>query len=663
MENIRITGTVLQNETEFARREWLITNGIGGFAGQSLVGANTRGYHGLLVAALKPPLERTLLVSKLDETVNLEGLTYNLGTNICQDKVLGEGYNYLTCFSYGFHPVFTFELDGHILEKRIFMIYGENTTIVEYHYVDGTVEMELHLRPHLTYRDYHGNGRKNDWPWFVEKQNQQQPKQAYCSQYQFTAYPGATPYYMTAPGEWFDERQWLTDIFYPIEEHRGLKAYEDYFVPGYLRCKLQPGESLAVIFSTQAKYHGTEDVKVLYRKELERIDDLLEIARAEDELKQKLVVAADQFIVRRAQTDTATVIAGYPWFTDWGRDSMIAFPGLVLTTHRWREAREILETFARYSRHGLIPNRFPDEGEEPEYNTVDASLWFFVAFYQYYQQTQDQAFILKHLPLLKEMIQYHINGTLWNIKMEADGLLTQGTPGVQLTWMDAKVGDWVVTPRQGKAVEINALWYNAVKIAGIFLELEEAGSGSFYQTLADKIQHSFRQEFWNATEGYLYDRIDENAKDATIRPNQTFALSLPFPLLERAEGARVLAYVRQHLLTPYGLRSLSPIHAEYRGYFGGEQKQRDAAYHQGTVWSWLIGSYLDALLYVEGDLPETRSKIKQLLEPLLAHMVSDGAIGQISEIFAGDRPYNPEGCYAQAWSVAEVLRIWDKCSR
>lgn len=653
METIRMTGTPLQDEKTFAQLEWLVTNGIGGFAGSSLVGANTRGYHGLLIASLCPPLERMLLVSKLDEAVVNGETELALSTNIYADDVQPKGYQYLNSFIYSFHPTFVYSLPGgQVLEKKIYMIYGENTTVVEYAYVDGSEPLTLKLTPYLNYRDYHGNTQASGWPWELQVDEQ-------C--YGFTAYPGAHPVYLTLtmPGQWMEERSWKQGLYYPIEASRGLKDLEDHYIPGSWMVTLEPGAKLGVILSTEDTYNGTVNLFNLYQKQVQRIEDLLELARAKDPMTQRLVMAADQFIVHRDSTGTATVIAGYPWFTDWGRDSMIALPGLAMATRRWEEGKEILETFARYVRHGLIPNRFPDIGEEPEYNTVDASLWFFVAFYHYHEHTLDEEFIRANLPLLKEMIRCHQQGTLWGIRMEEDHLLTQGQEGVQLTWMDAKVGDWVVTPRQGKAVEINALWYNAVKITAYFLRhIEHSEHWVEYEEMAQQILRSFQREFWNEAEGYLYDRIDElGIKDPTIRPNQVFALSLPFPLLDRAEGKRMMEVMRKHLATPFGLRSLSTADEAYHGFFGGDQLHRDAAYHQGTVWGWLMGPYLEALLYVEEDTLEAKERIMRLMEPLLAHMVSNGAIGQISEIFMGDHPFTPCGCYAQAWSVGELLRI------
>lgn len=648
--DIRIAGTQLRNEGELSRKEWLVTNGIGGFAGSTLVGANARGYHSLLIAAFKPPLERILLVSKLDETVEAGGQEFVLASNMVRDEVQPKGYEYLAAFRYSFHPVFTYALEGRVLEKKIYMVYGENTTVVEYRYLEGADSLRLRLTPYLNYRDYHGNTQREDWPWdlTIEK-----------NRYQFIAFPGAAPLYMTAQGEWKNAPRWVENLYYPVEAYRGLKDLEAHYIPGELVAVLKPGDVFTVIFSTQHTYDGNENTQILYQKQVERVEDLLENSRIRDVMSRRLVLAADQFIVQRSSTGTATVIAGYPWFTDWGRDSMIALPGLTMVTGRWREGREILQTFATYVRHGLIPNRFPDAGEEPEYNTVDASLWFFVACYEYYCHTHDVGFIREHLPLLKEMIRCHMDGTLWGIGMDFDGLLNQGEEGVQLTWMDAKVGNWVVTPRDGKAVEINALWYNAVKITAYLCQrLDESEERHEYEQLAQRILTNFQQVFWNDADGYLYDRISRaGEKDPTIRPNQIFALSLPFPLLDRTEGLRLMKVVQKHLYTPLGLRSLSPADIDYHSHYGGDQYHRDAAYHQGTVWGWLMGPYLEALLYVEKEPPQVKEKVLTLMEPLLAHLLSDGAIGQISEVFDGDLPHHHRGCYAQAWSVAELLRI------
>lgn len=654
MNTIRLTGSIIKNKADFARREWLVTNGIGGFAGSSLVGANTRGYHGILIAALKPPLERVLLISKLEETVRTNEKTYFLGTNIYSDTIDPTGYKHLASFSFSFHPTFCFEFAGRVLEKKVYMVYGENTTIVEYHYLDGADRLELSLTPFLTYRDYHAYLEANDWPWLIEKNG---------IQYKFTAFSGAQPVYLTCQGEYIENRQWHHNLFYSIEEYRGLKSTEDHYLPGLYRVNMKPGDKFAMICSTLDSYHDSNQLEEIYQKQSKRIEELLGKAVHQADETKRLFFAADQFLVYRESSNTATVIAGYPWFTDWGRDSMIALPGLALVRGRFKEAKEILQTFAVYSQHGLIPNRFPDAGEEPEYNTVDATLWFFIAFHEYYQKTNDLDFIKENLELLEKMIDYHINGTLYNIRMETDGLLAHGAEGTQLTWMDAKVNDWVVTPREGKAVEINALWYNVIRIIAEFMQAtNNTQKSEKYNRLAEKILASFQRRFWNEQAGYLYDLITDTYNDPAIRPNQIFAISLPFPLLNRHQGARLLNIVKEHLLTPFGLRSLSPKDQAYQSNYGGDQYKRDAAYHQGTVWSWLMGPYLAGLWYVEGKSVKTKEKILNLLNPLMAHLKSDGCIGQISEIFDGDNPYSQRGCYAQAWSIAEILRIKDLIS-
>ena len=373
---------------------------------------------------------------------------------------------------------------------------------------------------------------------------------------------------------------------------------------------------------------------------------------------QRLVTAADQFLVRRDSTAGTTVIAGYHWFGDWGRDTMISLPGLALTTRRFDEAAQILRTFARYADRGMLPNRFPDGDEAPEYNTVDATLWWFHALDAYRRATGDLDLAREQFPLLAEVIDWHVRGTRHGIRLDpADGLLLAGEPGVQLTWMDAKIGDWVVTPRTGKPIEVNALWLNALEVMAE-LATRQGQSDTHYRELADRARAGM-QRFWSETDGYLYDVIDpEDQGDPSLRPNQVFALSLPHRAFSPAQEAAVLTAIREHLLTPYGLRTLTPTHPAYVGQYAGDAAHRDSVYHQGTVWPWLLGAYVDATLNVRGATPEVRSELRELIRPLLDHLARDACLGSISEIFDGDPPHRPRGCVAQAWSVAEVLRAY-----
>jgi predicted glycogen debranching enzyme len=460
---------------------------------------------------------------------------------------------------------------------------------------------------------------------------------------------------MLLPGTDFEANpDWYYRFEYLIEKQRGQDFQEDLFTPGVFTATLKSGDQLCIIVSTDNP--TGRNAEALIAEEKDRREKLFASLPVSDALTQALTLAADQFVVQRGG-DLKTIIAGYHWFTDWGRDTMIALPGLTLATGRYADAKKILQAFAEHIDQGMLPNRFPDADEKPEYNTVDATLWFFVAAYKYYLYTKDQSFVKEVLlAAMAEVLDWHQRGTRYGIRMESDGLLAAGEKGVQLTWMDAKIGDWVVTPRSGKAVEINALWYNAVVIYAKLLDTvgrkEEAKS---YQTLSKKIVKRFVEVFWNADGGYLYDVVNGDQNDSAIRPNQILALSLPFALLGRNRARQVLKVVEDHLLTPVGLRSLSPQDPEYNATYQGNGYQRDSAYHQGTVWAWLLGPYLTALVKVRGKTG--RQQGLKLVQAVRDHL-SESGIGQISEIFDGDTPHAPRGCIAQAWSVAEIMRAY-----
>jgi predicted glycogen debranching enzyme len=459
--------------------------------------------------------------------------------------------------------------------------------------------------------------------------------------------------FVGVPGAAFESKPvWYYNFEYGVEQYRGLDFTEDLFTHGVFKRRLRKGEKLGVIVSTEP-VEGRDAFKLL-RAEEQRRTKLLELLPVRDPFSETLALAADQFIVKRGE-DLKTIIAGYHWFSDWGRDTMIALPGICLVTGRYDEAKKILRAFAQSVSQGMLPNRFPDAGEQPEYNTVDATLWFFVAIHKYLQNTNDETVVRKEfMPVLRDIIGWHDRGTRYNIHVDTDGLLYAGEPGVQLTWMDAKVGNWVVTPRQGKAVEINALWYNALAIYALLADrfgLPEEG----FNERATAVKMKFQEIFWNEKVGGLYDYIDGDYRDDAIRPNQIFALSLPFPLLEGSRAESVLQLVEEKLYTPVGLRSLSPDHPAYLFHYGGDQLMRDSAYHQGTVWSWLLGPYVSALVKVRGE--QARDHAKTILEAITPHLYEAG-IGTISEIFDAAPPELPRGCVAQAWSVGEILRAW-----
>ena len=655
---------VLGDLSVVSKREWLVTNGIGGFAGGTLANVLSRRYHGLLVAALQPPLGRTLLLAKLDETVEYDGIYPDSGRltplylNRWEDgTVEGNGHHYLNRFHLeGTTPVWTYAIANGLLEKRIWMQPGANTTYIQYHLIRATGPMGLTIKALGNYRDYHSTTIINDWSPDVEDVDHG---------LRITLFDGARPFYLFSDRATFSPRSdWYEDFFLAVEEFRGQRdVTEDHLYLAQLQVTLRPGERFAVVASTEAAPNldsvlAYGDRQAHEAALLARAGGLGESGtgdRAGDALRH-LVLAADQFVVRRptaADPNGQSIIAGYPWFSDWGRDTMIALPGLTLATGRPEVAASILRTYAQFVDQGMLPNRFPDAGETPEYNTVDATLWYFVALHEVVTATGDVALARELFPVLADIIDWHIRGTRYNIHMdEADALLYAGEEGVQLTWMDAKVDDWVVTPRAGKAVEINALWYNALCIMASLAEQlgEEAGR---YAALAERVAAGF-ERFWNAPLGYCYDVLDAPAgPDGSLRPNQLLAVSLPHSPLSAERQRSIVDTCARHLLTPHGLRSLSPDDKAYIGRYAGDRRKRDGAYHQGTVWGWLIGPFVLAHRRVYGDVAAARS----YLLPLLQHL-NDHGVGSISEIFEGDAPFAPRGCTAQAWSVAEVLRAW-----
>ena len=646
-------------------REWLVTNGMGGYASGTISGILTRRYHGLLVAALKPPVARTLLLTKLDETVNYNGQLYDLSTNRWADGTIApQGYLNIESFHLdGTIPVWHFAFADGLLEKRIWMQRGENTTYIRYSYQRGTQPLTLSLKALVNYRDYHSTTEgKSLFSINILREQGLEIK----------AFSDAVSLYLSAISEtknnnfsWEINNTWYRNFALAIEKYRGLDDVEDHLLAAIGNVTLQPGDSITIVASTQSK-HQIPDYKETVSREKLLVTQFSfsnnNLSRTIPDWIKQLVLAADQFIVNRPLPDNPkgkTIIAGYPWFTDWGRDTMIALPGLTISTGHYDIAKTILLTFAKYIDKGMLPNVFPDAGETPHYNTVDATLWYFEAIRAYYEATKDREFLTELFPLLADIINWHIKGTRYNIQMDDDGLLYAGEKGVQLTWMDAKVGNWVVTPRIGKPVEVNALWYNALVCMVYFSDILKK-SVNKYQEMADNTRSHF-SKFWYEAGGYCYDVIDSpDGNDTSFRPNQIFAVSLPsinmgasLAPLRESQQKMVVDKVAQKLLTSYGLRSLSTDNSNYSGIYGGDQLQRDGSYHQGTTWSWLIGHFIQAHLQVYKN-PELALSF---LLPMANHL-QDGCIGSISEIFDGDTPFIPRGCFAQAWSVAELLRSW-----
>lgn len=636
-------------------REWLETNGIGGFASSTILGLNTRRYHGLLVAATKPPVGRFVLLSKLEETIVIDGKSYGLSANRYPGVVHPEGYRFLKKFRLDPFPIFTYEVDGFEIEKSLFMIQGENSVVVQYDLRDAPTAklsvpptVELVVRPLIAFRDYHGTTHEN--------RSLNPVVDGTAGLASVTPYDGLPTLFIANNAEELRSTgEWYRNFEYDAERERGLDFQEDLFNPFLLNFRLNPGKSADTIASTQPREIAQA---AQYRQnEIARRTAIEATSPVPDDFAHMLTSAADQYIVDRG--NLKTIIAGYHWFSDWGRDTMISLPGLTLTTGRHEIARNILREFAHMVNQGMLPNRFPDAGELPEYNTVDATLWFFEAARAYLAHSGDIDFVRAELySVFADIISWHVRGTRYGIKVDASGLLTSGEPGVQLTWMDAKVADWVVTPRRGKPVEIQALWYNTLRIMEDLARTfgDEAGQER-YRTMAVLALWSFNRLFWYEKGGYLYDVVNGGPPDASIRPNQIIAVSLPYSMLSIDRAQRVVAIVQEHLLTPFGLRSLAPSDPQYRGTYGGDQRSRDGAYHQGTVWAWLLGPFLTAYVKVNGDSAAARDQASEWLSRIREHL-ADAGLGHISEIFEGDAPHRPVGCIAQAWSVAEVLRAY-----
>ena len=660
-------------------REWLVTNGYGGYASGTVAGVITRRYHGLLIAALAAPLGRIVMLSHVADEVRLpDGRWIEIGgRERTGDAPDAHGTGYLVEFRLEAGlPVWRYDVEGVVLEKRLFLPHMQNTVIVLYQLVSGAERVDLQLRPSVNFRVQEAPvSEPLGSPYEIKV----------CDQYaeiclgrttvpplRVKVWGGEAP--LTLQG------RRLESVLYPVEESRGYQARGDLWSPGYFRVGLEAGRRVAFLASTES----TETMSVLTPEqaltaEISRRRRLLAVAapEAREGVAAELVLAADQFIItpagRSEETARAhafgdevrTVIAGYHWFTDWGRDTMISLEGLTLVTGRYVEAGYILRAFAHYVRDGLIPNMFPEGRQEALYHTADATLWFFHAIARYVQASGDRLMLASLFPTLKDILAHHLRGTRFGIRVDDDGLLVQGAPGYQLTWMDAKVDDWVVTPRRGKAVEINALWYNVLKLMEQWAQqLNEEPRE--YGGQADRVREAFNRRFWFEDGRYLYDVVDAERGDGKpvyddpkCRPNQVLAIALDYPVLDKARWEPVMHAVYDRLVTPVGLRSLAPDDPDFKSRYFGDLRTRDAAYHQGTAWGWLVGPFIDAWLKVyPDDLPGAH----KALSGFVPHL-DEACIGSISEVFDATHPFTPRGCIAQAWSVAEARRAWVKLTR
>ncbi|MEL6674539.1 MAG: amylo-alpha-1,6-glucosidase [Bacteroidota bacterium] len=629
--------------------EWLETNGLGGYASSTIIGTLTRRYHGLLIAPRHAPVGRQVLLSKMDEAVWVHDRRYDLACNKYQGGIFPSGYIFQQAFHKGLFPEFVYQTNGIRLKKTVAMVHGENTTLLLYEVLAANADFTLELLPLTAARDHH----------CLTQAHHHLKQYGYFSQdtlrCQFL--PELPELMIKVPNAHFESQpDWYFSFEYAQERARGMPSSEDLFTPGKFYVQLKEGDKLGIIISTEACEE--RDAFALFAKEKARRLSLVKEVGEQSPILSSLALAGDQFLVKR-ENHKSSIIAGYPWFSDWGRDTMIALPGLCLATGRHEEAQDILSTFIDHIDQGMLPNRFPDDGSEAEYNTIDATLWLFVAAYKYYKASRDLSFIEETvLPALENILQHHKQGTRYGIRMTEDQLLTGGEEGLALTWMDAKAGDWVVTPRRGKCVEINALWYNAWEICAYFSKkIQDPQRTAHYAVQAKRIRKAFKEVFWYEEEGYLFDRVEGEEKDPALRPNQIFALSLPFPLFTGQKASQILEAVEEELLTPFGLRTLAPSDPAYIGLYQGDVHHRDGAYHQGTVWPWLLGPFMDAMIRVQGGLGQ--EKARRMIETLMGHYGKSG-VGSLSEIFDGDAPYHPRGCFAQAWSVSELLRVADE---
>ncbi len=638
---------------DFARSsklEWLETNGIGGFACSTVSCANTRRYHGLLSAATRPPLGRFTLLSKFEEIVTIDGEDFEISSNQYVDAIQPDGFKYLKSFRLDPFPVWTYEIDGIEFERRIFMVYGENTTVCKWSVTQKIAgrdpDVSLVLKPLISFATYHGLQHENPE---IDARYDATDNCVLIHPFQETP----ELYFNHNASRVEETGHWYYRFRYPIEEERGFDFLEDLFQPFTMEFDLG-SEAIVIVSTRQHSYLSAEDFE---SSEIDRRNKLVEIAEPKDEFMKELVLAADQFIVNRGEGQT--ILAGYPWFSDWGRDTMIALPGLTLSTNREGIAKSILREFSNHISEGMIPNRFPDEGEVPEYNTVDATLWYFEAIRAYAAKTGDLGFVKKELyEKLVDIVDWHVKGTRFDIRVDADGLLSAGVAGSQLTWMDAKFGDTVFTPRIGKPVEIQALWYNALEtLRALAKRFKDKKNKTRFEEMASATKKSFNKDFWNREGEYLYDYTDGEFRDAAIRPNQIFAVSLKNSMVSMYRAKKIVQIVEKELFTPVGLRSLSPSDPAYRGIYCGSPFERDSSYHQGTAWGWLMGAFVESVrrTYPKGrKLKQYEAKIREGFE---LHLLENG-IGQISEIFDGDAPHTGRGCFAQAWSVAELLRVF-----
>ena len=635
---------------EISTKEWIVTNGIGGYASSTIIGANTRRYHGLLVASLNPPTQRQVLVSKIEESISFKRNTnIEFSTNQYPGVVHPKGYQYIKSFERSPLPTTIFQIGGQLVSKTVFMVANSNTTVVEYENI-GNATYQLSLLPFFVNKDYHGlffEDSRYDY-YYEQHNNVLKIHSHFGSQALFVKY---------YKGDFQENRAWFKNFQYAREAYRGLEHQEDAYAIGNIQTVLEPCEKIYLVFSLEEEMLNNNP-KRLKEEAIAHIESLS--PKTKNTFFNDLSIAGDQVVVKRASTDSYTILAGYHWFTDWGRDTMIAMRGLCIATGKKIESESILTTFFSYLDKGMLPNRFPDnKGDDVEYNTVDATLWLFVALYEYYQKFEDLAFIKTHFDQLTDIIEWHLKGTRYNIQLTSEGFLYAGEEGVQLTWMDAKVNDFVVTPRIGCPVEIQALWYNALMVYQSFGKSLQAENTilQIAQQVAIKLKKHFPTHFYNEA-GYLNDVvIPGKLVDTDLRPNQIYAVSLPYSMLSKVQEKIIIGAVEKHLFSPYGLRTLPVDHPEFTPIYEGDQWSRDTAYHQGTIWPFLLGDYYMAYLKVHKGSAKAKKTVRQHIKTLEKHFYQDDCIHGISEIFDGLHPKEGRGTIQQAWSISGLLKV------
>ncbi len=642
-------------------REWLITNGRSGFAGATMTGANSRKYHGLLIACLTSPEERYMILNKLQEQVICEGESYPLTTTKYQKNIV-KGYENQQSFSYDGLPHYRYVINGLVIDKQVALAYGKNTVVIAYDICNNSKEAVLDVSPFLTCRNPGECSKKVNLTFERRNQTNNKTSKALKNEQQFIPQFNKEMLIRlwSTEGDFKDEEQLTEKVFYDVDQTTGDPCTEQLYKPGSYEINIAPYEKKTVYIVCTLEKENINPAKVVKQEKL-RISKLRNTFKEERLMAKYLPIAADHFIVQRDSINSKTILAGYPWFLDWGRDTMIAFNGLTLSTGRFKDAKEILKSFVLYEKDGLIPNMFPSNQGKPLYNTVDASLWFVHATYSYLlysNHEESTAFVEKEIyPYLKKIIKAYKEGTHFSIHMGEDSLIWAGSGLDQVTWMDVRVNDIVVTPRHGKPVEINALWYNALKIMACLEQKFENGQKEGYEELAEKVKISFNKAFWNEADGCLYDVVDEKGGDSSIRPNQIWAVSLPFTMLPKEKERSVVRKVFEDLYTPYGLRSLTPAHPDYHPTYKGKLFDRDMAYHQGTTWGFPIGAFFTAYCKVNQYSKEALEFVESLVSDQEVDLENQ-CLGTIAEIFDGDSPHFARGCYAQAWSVGELLRVY-----